>query len=220
MIPACAVCGETRFELHQHTESKQWLCEKDLATVQRDNVVPLHRIRTGDPADPVESVRTAALLASILAFITRFIVLSSEAQARVIALWIAHTHAIDAAEATLYLAVVSAEKRSGKSRLLELLDKLVARGRHTPNISEAALYRVLETVKPTLLVDEVDALFKAGSERTEALRGILNAGNRRGAVVYRCDGPKSETRSSRFSAPRYWRTSTTALCPTRSATGR
>jgi hypothetical protein len=137
---------------------------------------------------------TAVLLDEIRAFINRFIVLSSDAQAVAVALWTAHTHALDAADATPYLAVTSAEKRSGKSRLLELLTAIAARGRHTPNISEAALFRVLETVQPTLLIDEVDALFKSGAERTEALRGVINAGNRRGALVYRCEGPKSEVR--------------------------
>ena len=36
-----------------------------------------------------------------------------------------------------------------------------------------------------MLVDEVDAVFRAKSEQAEALRGVLNAGNRRGSYVVR-----------------------------------
>jgi hypothetical protein len=46
----------------------------------------------------------------------RFVVMT-KAQAVVVGLWVAHTHVIDADEATPFLAVTSAEKRSGSSRL-------------------------------------------------------------------------------------------------------
>ena len=138
---------------------------------------------------------TAELLDAVAAFVRRFIVLFSDRQADAVALWVLHTHAIEAASTTAYLAVLSPEKRSGKSRLLELLAALAARAEHVANVSEAALFRLIDHRRPTLLVDEVDALFGSNGERTEALRGVLNAGNRRGAVVYRCDGPRSELRA-------------------------
>src|SRR5689334_14828046 len=58
------------------------------------------------------------LLSDVGDFVCRFVVLS-KSQRVAIALWIAHTHAFDAAEATPYLALTSASKRSGKTRLLE-----------------------------------------------------------------------------------------------------
>jgi hypothetical protein len=130
---------------------------------------------------------TRQLLEDIKAFLHRFIVFSSDAQVTAVALWLLHTHAIGAAEVTPYLNICSAEKRSGKSRLLELLAALASSAVHVANISEAALFRMLGA-SPTLLVDEVDALFASNSERTEALRGIINAGNRRGVHVVRCVG--------------------------------
>ncbi len=132
---------------------------------------------------------TRQLLKDIEAFVRRFIVFASDAQVTAVALWLLHTHAIEAAEVTPYLNICSAEKRSGKSRLLELLAALAAGAVHVANISEAALFRMLGTA-PTLLVDEVDALFASNGERTEALRGIINAGNRRGVNVVRCVGAK------------------------------
>ena len=67
---------------------------------------------------------SAILLDDVARFVRRFVVLT-EAQADTLALWVAHTHAFEAAETTPYLAITSAEKRSGKTRLLEVLELLV-----------------------------------------------------------------------------------------------
>ena len=53
------------------------------------------------------------------------------------------------------------------------------------SISAAGVFQAVEKWTPSLLVDEVDAYFTARSEQAEALRGILNAGNRRGSYVVR-----------------------------------
>ena len=83
------------------------------------------------------------------------------------------------------------EKRSGKTRLLELLELLTRRGQLTASVSSAALFRLLEAHQPTFLIDEADTIFartRNGDPRNEDLRGIVNAGHRRGAVVIRCVG--------------------------------
>jgi Protein of unknown function (DUF3631) len=134
----------------------------------------------------------AALLAALVAFVRRFVVLS-DAQAIAVALWIVHTHALAAAGATPYLAVTSAEKRSGKSRLLEVLELLVRAPLPTANISDAALFRAIAELEPTLLLDEVDSIFGPKARNHEDLRGLLNAGYRRGAVARRMGGAKMTT---------------------------
>ena len=144
---------------------------------------------------PRENVATAteALLNELVAYVRRYVVLK-DSQAATVALWIMHTHAIDAADVTPYLAILSAEKRSGKSRLLEVLSLLVARPLSTANISDAALYRSIADEQPTLLFDEVDAIFGAKARDREDLRGLLNAGYRRGQFVIRMGGPTMTTR--------------------------
>ena len=126
-----------------------------------------------------------ALLADVRRFLCRYVVLT-DAQADTLALWSAHTHAAAAAETTPYIAVTSAEKRSGKTRLLEVLEVIVHEALPTANTSDAALFRSISKLNPTLLLDEVDAVFKA--REREDLRGLLNAGYRRGAVVRRMGG--------------------------------
>ena len=127
----------------------------------------------------------AAVLGAIWAFVRRYVALSDE-QADLVALWVLHTHAIDAADTTPYLDIKSAEKRSGKTRLLEVLALLTARPWLTGRVTSAVLVRKVAAEVPTLLLDESDAAFKGDREYAETLRGVLNAGFRRGGVASLC----------------------------------
>ena len=139
------------------------------------------RAAVGEPSEP----ETSVLLAKIEAFVRRFVVLPSDAAAVAVALFVAHTYAIAASEQTPYLLVTSPERQSGKTRCLEVLELLVRSPWRVAGASEAALFRKIEQDSPTLLLDEVDAIFGSNVERVEPLRCLLNAGNRRGASVSR-----------------------------------
>ena len=105
------------------------------------------------------------------------------------ALWVAHTYVFGLFDTTPYLDVSSAAKQSGKSRLtVELLPLLVARPWAVFDASEAVLFRKVDKIRPTLLVDEIDATFGKDSKVTEGLRAIFNVGYRVGAKVARCVG--------------------------------
>lgn len=140
------------------------------------------------PVDPADAPPTGELLDTIAATVERYVVLPDDHARVAVALWVAHTWALDGAHATPYLLVVSPEKRSGKSRLLEVLGLLARKPWYIAAASEAAMFRKIDESRPTLLLDEIDAIFGAASERTEPLRAILNAGNRPGAAVARCVG--------------------------------
>jgi hypothetical protein len=129
---------------------------------------------------------TAALLDTVAAIVRRFVVLD-EYQVVAVVLWIAHTHALDAFDVTPYLSVSSPERRSGKTRLLDVLELLVARPWRAVEPSEAVVFRKIDATQPTLLLDEVDAIFGRNREH-EGLRALLNAGNARGTKVPRCVG--------------------------------
>lgn len=123
-----------------------------------------------------------------VAFIDRFVAFTSVHQLHALVLWVAHTHAISAAESTPRLALQSAEKQSGKTRALEVLELLVREPRQVVNMSEAALFRSVDASSPTILWDEVDAIFGPKARDREDLRAMLNAGYRRGARVERIIG--------------------------------
>jgi hypothetical protein len=89
--------------------------------------------------------------------------------------------------------VLSAEKGSGKTRTLEVLELLVPRPMHAVSATAAALFRAVEASQPTLLFDEADTYFGPMAKGdTEELRALVNAGHRKGAVAYRCFGDPSK----------------------------
>jgi len=139
----------------------------------------------------------AGILNDIESFLRRFLVMT-DAQFAGVTLWIAHTHAFRAAIWTPYLAVTSAEKRCGKSRVLEVVSYLVRSAWQTSGASAAALFREIEKKRPTLLLDEVDALFKADKEMSQAIRGILNAGAHYKGTISRIVGKGTEMNSKDF----------------------
>ena len=129
----------------------------------------------------------ADLLTQVETFIRRFVVLTEE-QSCAVTLWVAHCWALDAAYSTPYLHVTSAEEESGKTRLLEVLELLVPEPILAADITEAALYRVIDQKIPTLFLDEVDAVFSKKKDKDgtkDVFRSLLNAGYRRGMKVYR-----------------------------------
>lgn len=75
---------------------------------------------------------------------------------------------------------------------MSLLKYLVPRPLPTSNVTPAALFRVIESTSPTLLIDEADTFLSAREE----LRGVLNAGHtRETAFVLRTVGDDHEPRS-------------------------
>ncbi|TMC47422.1 MAG: DUF3631 domain-containing protein [Chloroflexi bacterium] len=124
--------------------------------------------------------------------IARYVVCTEE-QRLVIALWIIHAHLVEHLDQTPYLLVTSPRPRCGKSTLVELIEFLVPRPFNEVLPSEAVVYRVIQAAMPTLLLDEIDAVFNPRTAKNhEGLRALLNAGNRKGATVPRCVGPRHE----------------------------
>ncbi|MER7579960.1 DUF3631 domain-containing protein [Kitasatospora sp. NPDC097691] len=148
--------------------------------------------------DPTASVTTttedgAAVLDAVEAHHRRFNVFPSEAAYVAVVLWDAHTHLLDCFESTPRIAFLSPEPGSGKTRSLEIIDGLVPRPMITTDVSPAALFRSMSDAdaRPTVLLDEIDTVFGPKAAGNEDLRGLINAGHRRGGVVYRCVGDGS-----------------------------
>ena len=145
-----------------------------------------------------ETVDGAELLDSIVDAFTRRVVLPDGA-ADALALWVLFVHAHDAAQISPILALVSPEKRCGKTTTLSVIQALVPRALPTSNISPAALFRAVEKWTPTILIDEADTFLRDSDE----LRGILNSGHTRpSAYVVRTVGDEHEPKAFRTWAPK------------------
>lgn len=136
----------------------------------------------------------AEVLLSVEEFLATYVAFPSEHARVATVLWAGHTHAVDAFESSPRLAFLSPEPGSGKTRAQEVLDTLVPNPMHVLSASAAAIFRSIEAVRPTLLFDEVDALFgkRGADDSAEDLRALLNAGHRRGATIPRCVGPQHQ----------------------------
>lgn len=142
---------------------------------------------------------THDMVVKVRAFVTRYVVLPGQEYGDIVALWIMHTHTIEAADTSPRLVAKSAEKESGKTRLLEVLEQLVPSPLATINATTAAIFRLLHDEQTTLLFDEVDAIFNPKSAKdNEDLRALLNAGYRRGATVARVVGEGKKMKVERF----------------------
>lgn len=142
-----------------------------------------------DGADVADtSPPTGRLLDDLRAFLVRFVAYPSQHALTAHVLWIAHTWLMDAWESTPRLAFLSPEPGSGKSRGLEVTEPLVPRPVHAVNVSPAYLFRKVsdEAGPPTILYDEVDTVFGPKAKDNEDIRGMLNAGHRKGATAGRC----------------------------------
>lgn len=130
---------------------------------------------------------TAMLLGAVEKLVRRFVRFPSGHERAALALFVLHTYALEAAQTTPYMLIVSPEKRSGKTRGLETVELVVREPLRAASITAAGVFQAIEAWRPTLLIDEVDAIFnaKAKSEQAEALRGVLNAGSREGSCVVR-----------------------------------
>jgi hypothetical protein len=129
-------------------------------------------------------VDTAILLRALKEAARRYVFMSDE-QAVAVTLWIVfswlHDHE-DAITHSPILYVTSAERDSGKSTLLGVLNFLARRSLQSVDISGPALFRSIAKWQPTLIVDEADDALSDNPD----LRSVINSGWTRGQGVIRC----------------------------------
>jgi len=114
-----------------------------------------------------------------------------------LALWDAHAHAFAAFPLSPRLNLSSSESGCGKTTTLDLLAAMTPRPLRTESLTAPVLFRLVDQQQPTLLLDEVDTFLT----QDEELRGLLNAGHKRGGCAYRCEGSNNAVRAFKAFAP-------------------
>lgn len=132
------------------------------------------------------------------AVIRRFLYLP-EASYTLLPPWIVHTWVYEAFPCTPYLLVQSPTEGCGKTTLLKLLKAYCCNPRISSNGTAAALVRLISETKPTLIVDEWDAL---KPEIREMYFSLLNGGFEEGSVYIRCDGDDNKPREFPIYCPK------------------
>jgi hypothetical protein len=130
-----------------------------------------------------EPVDGAKLLTELADAIRSYVVMDSN-QRDAVALWAVFGHTHDFRDYAPLLIITSPMRRCGKTKLLETVAHLVPKPEAMSGVSAALLPRLIERHRPTLLIDEFDALMKGDKDMAETLRGLLNSSfNRVGAGV-------------------------------------
>jgi hypothetical protein len=161
--------------------------------------------RPGQPLDLpdrepwAEAVNGAVVLDEVISMIRRYVVLSEDAAASV-ALWIAASYAFDSFYIFPRLMISAPTKGAGKSTLIDVIEQLVNRPLSAANITAGALFRTIDAVRPTMLLDEADTYVP----ENEALRNVLDSGHKRNGVTIRSvEGGKGD----------YWPRAFSTYCP-------
>jgi putative DNA primase/helicase len=136
--------------------------------------------------DPIEGDRAASSLSIAFQKYMRI----SRAQADVCAFWVLLSWTIDKFSHAPRLCITSPTKGCGKTTLLTLLGKLCRRPVIAGSITGPGLFRVIELMHPTLLLDESEKYLQLGTE----FHGALNQGHRRGQSSIRACGDNHEMR--------------------------
>ena len=133
---------------------------------------PILVLNTPDPcADSVDGVE---LLKVLVATFKEYLVLPGGAP-EAMALWTLHTYCHDAAWISPLLIFSSPTKQCGKTTCLTLLGSIVDKPLPSSNVTAPTLFRGIDKLQPTLLLDEADTFLKDD----EAMRGIINSGHNR-----------------------------------------
>ena len=143
------------------------------------------------PPEPWDlPVSGAELLEDMVGAITKYVWMPREC-AVAVAIWCVYAHTFEVFPTSPRLAITSPEKRCGKTTLLNVVQMLVPKPLQAAHITAAAVFRTVEAVRPTLLIDEADTFIKDNEE----LRGVINSGNSRAGQVVRLVGDDHEPRA-------------------------
>jgi hypothetical protein len=126
--------------------------------------------------------RTEALVARIETYINDYVTLADAHYSLPIALWIIGTFCYPDFDSFPYMVITSPTKRSGKTRLAEMISFCCSNPRNFAAMTPYTLFYSIEKEKPTIIFDEAE---KLNSEAASDMRAILNVGYRRGQTVPR-----------------------------------
>ena len=146
----------------------------------------------------ITQINTAGLLSKLSETYQRYSILP-DGGADVLALWTLFTYAHDAFRISPILAVCSPEKRCGKTTLMSVISELVFNPIQASSITPAVIFRLIDKMHPTLLIDEADTYIHGNND----MRGVLNSGHTRNAAyVLRTVGDQYEPKQFSTWAPK------------------
>lgn len=163
-----------------------------------DNTAEKQRAGVQEAEPWPEEIEGIALFNDLTAIFRQYMALQKY-QAETLALWSIFSYCMDAGNIAPKLLIYSPEKRCGKTTLLDILIGLVWKPLPSSNITPAAIYRVIEHIGGTIVIDEADTFI---NNPNSEINGIINSGHRKSAAyVLRCQGEEHEPKQFSTWAP-------------------
>lgn len=122
------------------------------------------------------------LISRVEDYLRQYVAFVDPAVTLPLALWCIGTFVHSVFDVFPYLIITSATKRSGKTRLSELLGFLSSKPSPFAGMTAATMFRIIEQDAPTIFFDESEILSR---EAASDMRAVLNVGYRQGQTIPR-----------------------------------
>lgn len=133
------------------------------------------------------TVRPEQIVFDLIAILKKYVEFDDQRYYSLLAYWIIGTYFHKRFASYPYL-FINAIKRSGKTKLLDVLKLLAYNAVFSPNMSSSSLFRLTQSAGATTLLDESEDL--ADPEKKADFKSLLLSGYKRGTFVYRSEkGP-------------------------------
>ena len=136
------------------------------------------------------NVNVEQLLLDLITQIKKYVEFDDSRYYAFIAYWIMGTYFHKRFASFPYL-FINALKRSGKTKLLDVLKLLAYNAIFSPNMSTSALFRLTQSAGATTLLDESEDL--DDPEKKADFKSLLLSGYKRGTFVYRSEKGPNDT---------------------------
>lgn len=176
-----------------------FLAEHDVSEVWKRVRPDMPQAATAAPADPAPvapveqdapvspggagtGTETGAVLDDVRDWLARYVVTLHDRDLDLLTLWAAHTHFVEVTYTTPRLVLDSPVPGSGKTTVLEHLQRLCLHPLQAASLSSPSLLtRMLAAGMRTILIDEADRSLSPDKEGVGELLAVLNSGYKRGA---------------------------------------
>jgi Protein of unknown function (DUF3631) len=143
------------------------------------------RAHAPEPHPPKTGMPHPHPLDLIARLLERYVHLTDDAQRIALALWVAHTFIYARFSVTPRLAILSPVRGCGKTTCLSLIEALALNAIKADNTTPAALFRIIDSERGCVLLDEVD---NQGLLINPGLRAVINSGHASNGWIMRYEG--------------------------------
>lgn len=141
----------------------------------------LDGIDSSDGFDGSKETGRGTVLDRVRHHLGKYLLPASDADLDLIALWAVHTHLARESYTTPRLLITSPMPGSGKTTVLDHLERLVPHATPMASVSSSALIpRIIASVDTVLLIDEAEKALSPNKPGIEDVLGVLNSGYRIG----------------------------------------